>query len=268
MDELYEQMQLEVLPVESTPVATDESQSQAQPEAVQATGSPAVYEDFGCCSRYHQCSDAKACLIPDRAYSKSCIYRKSLEAGTIFYGKNATAYDAKKYQFFLDKYSSLRPADASVLRNFLHYFYVKKNGVQSAMFLDTPEMFSLADSGFFELAVYPAKIVNKCRMSALMDACGDRFSEAVSWAKAKCPPEKWEKRKGRKIYRDELAHWILKFDPIAVAKLCEGIHFVNIKPDSRLELYEFFFDHIYQDGYIPILTSCEDDPRFLSPGKD
>lgn len=53
-----------------------------------------AYEDltdgmpFSCCSRYEACSDAKHCIHPDTVHSKSCIYRKNLENGKIFYGKN------------------------------------------------------------------------------------------------------------------------------------------------------------------------------------
>lgn len=43
---------------------------------------------FACCARYELCSDAKKCVHIDRAYSNGCEYRKNLEAGKIFYGKN------------------------------------------------------------------------------------------------------------------------------------------------------------------------------------
>ncbi len=45
-------------------------------------------ERFGCCSRYEQCSDAKKCIHPDFILSRACSYRKNLENGKIFYGKN------------------------------------------------------------------------------------------------------------------------------------------------------------------------------------
>lgn len=46
-------------------------------------------EKFGCCSKYTECSDNAACLfLADEEYS-GCQYRKNLESGRIFYGKNA-----------------------------------------------------------------------------------------------------------------------------------------------------------------------------------
>lgn len=43
---------------------------------------------FGCCSRFIECSDAKECVHENKIYSMGCKYRKNLESGKIFYGKN------------------------------------------------------------------------------------------------------------------------------------------------------------------------------------
>ena len=45
-------------------------------------------ESFGCCHRYVECSDKMECTHPDVLRSRSCLYRKNLEAGRIFYGAN------------------------------------------------------------------------------------------------------------------------------------------------------------------------------------
>lgn len=45
-------------------------------------------ERFGCCARYVQCSDALKCVNPDFIMSLACAYKRNLEAGRIFYGKN------------------------------------------------------------------------------------------------------------------------------------------------------------------------------------
>lgn len=48
---------------------------------------------FGCCSRHVDCSDAKQCVHPNQLYSHSCMYRRSLDDGKIFYGKNKNTED-------------------------------------------------------------------------------------------------------------------------------------------------------------------------------
>jgi len=45
-------------------------------------------ETFGCCSRYMECSNNKKCIHPDLKFAKGCKYKKHLETGKIFYGKN------------------------------------------------------------------------------------------------------------------------------------------------------------------------------------
>lgn len=50
-----------------------------------------ITDTFACCHRFMQCSDARACLMPyDRTYN-GCYYRRNLEKGLIFYGKNRNA---------------------------------------------------------------------------------------------------------------------------------------------------------------------------------
>lgn len=46
-------------------------------------------ESFGCCNYFRACSDEMHCLFEDNLEYMGCHYRKHLEAGRIFYGKNA-----------------------------------------------------------------------------------------------------------------------------------------------------------------------------------
>lgn len=50
-------------------------------------------ESFGCCNDHVRCSDAKCCLHADDKFYLGCIYRKNLEEGHIFYGKNRNVED-------------------------------------------------------------------------------------------------------------------------------------------------------------------------------
>ena len=43
---------------------------------------------FSCCSKYTECSDALKCIHENSMYARGCEYRKNLENGKIFYGKN------------------------------------------------------------------------------------------------------------------------------------------------------------------------------------
>lgn len=45
-------------------------------------------KEWDCCSLYEQCSDAKSCVQPDKNLALCCGYRKILNSGKIYYGKN------------------------------------------------------------------------------------------------------------------------------------------------------------------------------------
>jgi hypothetical protein len=47
-----------------------------------------VPEPFGCCSKYLECSDKRRCIQKDKELARECIYKRHLEEGRIFYGKN------------------------------------------------------------------------------------------------------------------------------------------------------------------------------------
>lgn len=45
-------------------------------------------DPVGCCHRFLQCSDNRDCIIPHSLTSVACYYRRNLDNGKIFYGKN------------------------------------------------------------------------------------------------------------------------------------------------------------------------------------
>ena len=50
----------------------------------------ASFDSFGCCSSFKECSDAGHCLHTDDPDYWGCQYKRNLEKGRIFYGKNKT----------------------------------------------------------------------------------------------------------------------------------------------------------------------------------
>lgn len=44
--------------------------------------------EFGCCSQYEECSDARKCVNRNRELAMLCNYRKVLKSGRVFYGGN------------------------------------------------------------------------------------------------------------------------------------------------------------------------------------
>lgn len=226
---------------------------------------------FGCCSSYRACSDAKVCLIPDRDYSINCIYRRTLERGHVFYGKGADKYNAAVYQAFVDNYNALPINAVDLLRGILYYACIKKRATKLIMLADSPEIPVLDRAGFLSQVEHPDKVVRKCSMSAMIDACGSLIGAANEWAKSQTDPVKWKERKsisrklpGVKILREELSNWIIQFSPEVTQKLSEGISFIELDLNKTLELEEFFYDCIYKEDVSFPLDTLENDPRFLS----
>ena len=52
-------------------------------------------ESFGCCNDHVRCSDARGCLHQEDRFYLGCIYRKNLEEGRIFYGKNRNVEESR-----------------------------------------------------------------------------------------------------------------------------------------------------------------------------
>lgn len=210
-------------------------------------------------------------MIPHLDYSKNCIYRKSLEQGHIFYGKNADKYNAAVYQSFVDNFNALSSNSADLLRGILYYAFVKKRGAKLIMLADSPEIPTLELACFLSRKFLPEAIVRKCSVSSMIDACGDLIHEANEWAKSQADPDKWAKRKsvrrnlrGVKILRNELSTWIIRFSPETMQKLSEGISFVELDLSNTLELEEFFKDYIYKEDKSFPLDTLDKDPRFLN----
>ena len=47
-----------------------------------------ITDTFACCNDFERCSNALKCLHPENRFYNGCMYRKNLESGKIFYGKN------------------------------------------------------------------------------------------------------------------------------------------------------------------------------------
>ena len=101
-----------------TAVAAEQSESHLSDEE------EALCSDkFDCCHRYRECSDARCCI---RADDPKCAYKKHLEAGNVFYGKNAKWFSADAYEEVCAKVRLLSDEDKNEFLRFLFYFFHTK----------------------------------------------------------------------------------------------------------------------------------------------
>lgn len=105
MNELFELIETSIPTKDNTPATLSADSSDA----------------FGCCSHYRGCSDARACQIPEREYSKNCIYRKKIDAGISYYGKCPDDFSLPVYAEFLRRVDALSPEARKVFDSILLY---------------------------------------------------------------------------------------------------------------------------------------------------
>lgn len=262
----------------------DKSSEQMQIILPGQNGNGLAGESFGCCSRYRDCSDTGTCLIPKLDYSANCSYRRSLESGHVFYGKKSELFERDKYQHFVSRYTGLSDSETGILREILYYFFIKKRLASLGMFKiceeDVMSFKHIEKAGFLRLIFDPKMVIGNCTKKAMLTACGKDIKDANQWAKNQVSPENWKKRKsiskndypdnadekdykGIKIYKEELARWIVSFSQEILNRLSKDIYFIEIDLDGRYELEEFFMDTLYQENCIFTLDTGENDPRFL-----
>lgn len=76
----------------TVPLVTDEVSKEATHELIRKIydyfRTSVTGDSFACCNDFIACSDARKCIKPINSDYSGCQYRKNLEAGRIFYGKN------------------------------------------------------------------------------------------------------------------------------------------------------------------------------------
>lgn len=200
---------------------------------------------FGCCSRYRSCSAAGKCLIPGLDYSAHCSYRKNLEAGRIFYGKNSCGFSADRYCSLCSAVGALpdgaRLALDSLVVDFCEYrrganFLVVRRDVADQ--LSGIALFDFRPLG----SLFPKMCGFRC-LSPLVSShpvFGPQFQQAKKDGKGKSPGPNSE---------DFLEAW-LNHDGVPLRdELSEPYRIASIRPGMNQYLEEFYLDTLSNVGY-------------------
>lgn len=154
---------------------------------------------FGCCSRYRECSNAGECLIKDEEHCKKfpllpkeswpdmielsahCAYRKNLESGRIFYGKNANGFSLSKYEEFRKKIDALTPDARTAFNNIVIDLCEYNRGSERCMVRNV-HIQELTEIGLFEFrklgAEFPLSKLGKWNYRKVLElVCGNQEYE-------------------------------------------------------------------------------------------
>lgn len=152
-------------------------------------------DSFGCCAYYQECSAARHCVAPKykghEERAERCFYRRHLESGHIFYGKNADSFSRARYNHLLKQVDALSPDARSALDGILIEFLEYRRGIRQSVVRNRciEELTSLHLFSFRPLGEdFPPPAADLSNMYALIDSAGS--GPAFELAKAKRTAER------------------------------------------------------------------------------
>jgi len=216
---------------------------------------PVDNDNIGCCHSYYDCSVEKKCISPIFEIYLKCEYRKNLEAGRIFYSKNANDFSMQKYNEIQIKYNHLDRELRMSFELVLHYFICYKRLLEYELFLRTNQLNRLVKSGLLiDIRTDPHRVLDLFLENYLLTLISDKskYREIVKCLKSSLPSsDKFERKK-------ELIDYIIKDDFLALERFYEKYIFVNF--NSSLFAY---FQEIYLDYGIDKVITYEKFNNFL-----
>ena len=172
-------------------------------------------EPFAGCHLFRLCSDAKQCLIPNRSDSNHCIYRKNIESGKIFIGKNANNFNADIYQKWIAIYNSLSPDIKYELNCILSYYQEFRTSV---LWYNSPELQKLSELGFISLSREP-DIFQKFSMKFLRTLTTSKFN-----------------------MKEKLINYLINNEPEITKKYVDMFRYVSIPFTDLQYMFELYHD--------------------------
>lgn len=152
-------------------------------------------DSFGCCAYYQECSNARRCVAPKykghEEQAERCFYRRHLESGHIFYGKNADSFSRTRYDQLLKQVDTLSTDARSALDGILIEFLEYRRGIRQSVVWNRciDELASLHLFSFRPLGEdFPPPAADLSKMYALIEGAGG--GSAFELAKAKRTAER------------------------------------------------------------------------------
>lgn len=201
-----------------------------------------------CCHLYRECSEAGHCICASSDTASKCAYRKNLEAGRVFYGKQATNFHAAVYSELERKVEALSPEAKKVFKGMIADFCKHHRGVQSIIFRSA-HLDEIESLGLFSISLAGSSLVSMYRgiFKKLSGLFASRFPEAFA---------QWGEE--YKAYREALLkekvvvtrpkvrffeHWMNTVGTQYRDALADPYRIVTIVSEKRIYLEELWVDH-------------------------
>lgn len=175
-------------------------------------------DNFDCCSRFIECSDAKKCVVKED-YAVFCRYREKLLNGICFYGKNSKNFDKKTYEKYESKVKNLSEREKQALRALCYLFTSCYNG----LYIDTPMLHKMEEHGFISITKDCLRIIPQVAS----------YDDVRRYVKSS---EKYEKNfpKLNSLF-SVLVEWLMHNNSAICKELTAS--YCNVKPEKDFNAY-------------------------------
>ena len=113
-------------------------------------------DNFDCCSKFMECSDAKKCVVKDD-YAVFCRYREKLMNGICFYGKSSPNFPKNEFEKYENAIKHLSEQEKRALCVLCYYFSCHYDG----LYIDTRMLHALESCGFISISKDYYRILSK-----------------------------------------------------------------------------------------------------------
>lgn len=221
-------------------------------QPVQSSG-----DSFACCSRYQLCSNEKKCVIANEDYSQFCQYRKLLEVGKIFYGKNSIHFSDEKYQATLNKINSLT-LDEKTLLNEIYIYCRHDRCLKGTHWTYSETLENLSKYGLVNLFECRDWVLENYKSNTLESLISDTKYAAL-WKKHKAIA----KENSNFVLKNVFISWIKQNASEVLTKIDDKYRLVNI-PDNGTYADEYLKDFsVYENFNSYIVHPLKNDTCFL-----
>lgn len=185
-------------------------------------------ETFGCCSRYRLCSETGRCAIESEERSKGCAYRKKLESGKVFFGKNADKFDREIYADILNRITGLSAGAKAAFDNLIIIFAEYQRGTSYCIARKqyTDEM---REIGLFDFENVGSEFVSGCAYKTFLQPA---FEDIFKYAE------------GKKLTQEKLREWLNGKGKHIRDMAAETYCHVRKKAETNLYMEEYYCDFL------------------------
>ena len=221
---------------------------------------------FACCHLYYKCSNEKRCLCDDEARASQCAYRKNLDAGNVFFGKNAKEFDEAQYQEIVQRIDAL-PNDARKAFDKLITEFCGIHRGKDSVVVRNEYIEELSQVGLFEFEKLGADFVRKCLYSTLEKRLEKVSGDAFSTYQAEKMAYK-STQKGSGVEKRFFSLWMNGPGVMVRDELADPYRLASAKQDSKQFIEELWQRQYFQawrhrdwwltplaaDGLLPLVS--------------